>query len=358
MQKISILGVVLLMSTMLAGCGISGETSTTGSGGVYKSKDAGQTFEASYKISEEKNLSSMAILDLVISPNNSDIIYAGTANNGIYRSSNGGLTWAESESDFTYVRKIALDATNENIIYITADLNGERALFKTVDGGVVWKKLLSQRSKENPIALDIIVDHKNTSILYATDSTGGVYKSTDAGDEWKAIYWADTPVQTLLMDVYNSNLIYLVTVDSQIYVSTNGGESFRESGTEEDIYNRYDVYSVETSKTETGVLYVLSVTGLQVSRDGGETYNSISTLLKPDSVMANQVISDPVDDKTLYLIAGKIIYKTTSGGETWQSIPLKINWPVKVFEIDYSNSSNIYMGLFKGVKQKSSLFPF
>lgn len=355
MKKISLFVIALFVIVVLAGCSEKNKNTTMGNGGVHKSSDAGETFHLSSTVSPEKNLSNASILDLAISPVNSQIVYAATAAHGIYKSSNGGQSWAESKSDFTYVRKIALDPVDANTIYIVADQEGERALFKTTDGGINWNKLLSQRTSQAPISLDIIIDPKNTATLYATDSTGGVFKSTTAGKEWTSIYWSQDPVKKIVMDTQNNQKIYLLTTISEIYVSSDGGASFKLSEPEDGFD---EIYSITASETTPNVFYVLSRNGLQVSKDGGETYKAIKTLLPPDNTIAHQVVTDPINSNTLYLVSGKIVYKTTNNGATWTSMPLKIKWPVKSFVIDHKDSSNIYMGLAQPPKQKSNLFPF
>lgn len=355
MQKISLFIIALLAVVILAGCGSKNKETALGNGGVYKSSDAGETFHLSSTISLEKNLSGASILDLAISPVNSKVIYAATAAHGIYRSSDGGQNWAESKSDFTYVRKIALDPTDKNVLYIVADQDGERALFKTTDGGINWNKLLSQRTSKTPISLDIIIDPRNTAVLYATDSAGGVFKSTNAGKEWASIYWSRDPVKKVVMDATNSQKIYLLTTISEVYISSDGGDSFKRSEPE----NGFDeIYSITTSETEQNIFYVLSRNGLHVSKDGGVTYEVVKTLLPPDNTVAHQVVTDSISSDTLYLVAGKIVYKTTNSGATWTSMPLKIQWPVKSFVIDHNNANNIYMGLAQPPKKKSNLFPF
>jgi photosystem II stability/assembly factor-like uncharacterized protein len=355
MKKVYFLGAILFATVLFAGCGNKDKETTMGNGGVHKSSDAGETFHLSSTVSPEKNLSNASILDLAISPVNSNIVYAATAAHGIYRSSDGGQNWSESKSDFTYVRKIALDPRDENILYIVADQEGERALFKTVDGGVNWNRLLSQRTSQTPISLDIVIDPRNTAVLYATDSVGGVFKSTDAGKEWASIYWSEDPVKKVVMDAKDSQKLYLLTTISEIYVSNDGGTSFKLSEPE---YSFDEIYSITASETEQNVFYVLSRDGLQVTRDGGETYEAIKTLLPPENTLAHKVVTDPIDSKILFLVAGKIVYKTTNNGATWTSMPIKIKWPVKSFVIDHNNASNIYMGLAQPPKKKSNLFPF
>lgn len=360
MRKSSVIMFLIVFTLVLAGCGngtSKDKQVKIGDGGVYKSSDAGETFFPINKISEEKNLSNSSILDIVIDSNDSKIIYVGTDNQGIYRSENGGQTWAESKSDFTYVRRIELDPTNKNVIYIIAESKGEMALFKTIDGGINWQRLLLPRDKTQPIVLDVLVDQKNPQVVYASDTTGGIYKSTNGGTEWKAIYWGQFPTVGIVMDSQNNNRLYFVTNNQQIYITGDGGEnglkSFKVAET------GGPIYSLAVSKFEKDVVYVLFEGGLYVSRDGGEKFDLVPTLLKPENTVANVIVADPVDKNILYIIAGKVIYKTNNAGKTWRAIPLgKVKWPVSQFEISKDNNSIIYLGTRKPVKSNGGGIPF
>ncbi len=354
--KFGLIFFLLVSVTVFGGCStkkekFSGKKNVKiGDGGVYKSNDGGETWQRINKISQEKDLSNSSILDLAISPTNPAVIYAGTVDDGILRSGNGGQSWATSKSDFTYVRRILLDPSNENVLYIIARSGQEMAFFKTVDKGVNWKRLLLQRDQSQPIVLDALVDQKNPQIVYASDNTGGIYKSVDGGNEWRAIYWAEFPVTAMVMDSQDSNRIYFATNNEKIYVTGDGGKTFKTIQTDGAIY------SLAVSQLEKGVLYVLYQGGLYVTRDGGETFQLLPTLLKPNNTVANIIKTDPVDKNILYLIAGKVLYKTMNGGQTWRAIPLKnIPWNVSQFEISYSDHNTIFLGTYKS-KRKRGIF--
>ena len=123
-------------------------------------------------------------------------------------------------------------------------------------------------------------------------------------------------------------------------------------------YSVSNIYSVAISPSEKNVFYILSENGLDVTRDGGETFEKIETLLKDGEVVAHKIVVDPNNKNILYLVDGKILYKTYNGGETWAPTPLKISWPVKSFVIDSTNSNNIYMGLAAPPKEPFFLLPF
>jgi photosystem II stability/assembly factor-like uncharacterized protein len=360
MKKSSIIVFLIIFTVILAGCVNKTNKKKQvkmGDGGVYKSSDAGETFFPMNKINEEKNLSNSSILDIVIDPNNSDVIYVGTDNQGIYRSENGGQTWAESKSDFTYVRRIELDPANKNIIYIIAQSKGEMALFKTTDGGINWQRLLLPRDKSQPIVLDVLVDQKNSQIIYASDTTGGIYKSINGGAEWKAIYWGEFPTVGIVMDTQDDNRLYFVTNNQQIYITGDGGEKGSESFRVAETGG--PIYSLAVSKFEKNVVYVLFEGGLYASKNGGEKFELVPSLLKPENTKANVIVTDPVDKNILYIIAGKVIYKTNNSGDTWRAIPLnKMKWPVSQFEISKDNNNIIYLGTRQPIKSSGGGIPF
>lgn len=352
MKKIIIFSFLILFSLSLSGCKNKEEQKMiTGKGGIFKSSDGGETFFGINKIDDKKNLSNESILDIVIDPNDSKVVYVGTKNSGIFRSSNGGQSWAKSKSDFSYVRRIELDPTNENIIYIIAKSNGEMSLFKTTDGGINWKKLLLQQDAHQPIVTDVLVDQKNPQIIYATDSTNGIYKSMDGGEQWQAVYWGNFPTAAILMDSQDDNQLYFATNDEEIYITSDGGKTFKTAQTSGPIY------SLAVSKFNKDEIYILWQGGLSQSIDGGETFKLVPTLLKPNETVANLVVTDPMNNKIVYVVAGKIIYKTENNGETWQEIPLKnISWAVTQFEINPQDNKQIYLGVSKPAKQKGNLF--
>jgi photosystem II stability/assembly factor-like uncharacterized protein len=359
MKKGLIIFLIFLTTTTLVGCGKNNKKHKVrlGNGGVYKSTDGGETFFSINHISEEKTLSTSSILDIVIDPNNSKVIYVGTNDKGIYRSADGGKSWAESKSDFTYVRRIELDPTNPKVIYIIAESKGEMALFKTVDGGINWQRLLLQRDKQQPIVLDVLLDKKNPQIVYASDTTGGIYKSIDGGEKWKAIYWGEFPTVGIVMDSQNNQRLYFVTANQQIYITEDGGEKGKESFKVAETGG--PIYSVAVSKFEEGTVYVLFTGGLYVSRDGGNSFQLIPSLLKPDNTVANMVVADSIDKNVLYIIAGKVIYKTDNGGNTWRAIPLNgVKWPVSQFEVSHDDNQMIYLGTRKPSKSGGSGIPF
>ncbi|MGB7294127.1 MAG: hypothetical protein WBC70_00930 [Candidatus Aminicenantales bacterium] len=183
----------------------------TASGGVWKTVNEGITWEPIFE-----RAASTAIGDVAIAPSNPEIVWVGTgeanifrssqAGCGIYKSTDGGKTWADMGLADTYtIARIVLHPQNPDIVYVAASghewtENAERGVFKTTDGGKNWEKALYISPKTGVI--DLVMDPADSDTLYAATwqrtrlkwndprnfpgySESGIYKTSDAGKTWK-----------------------------------------------------------------------------------------------------------------------------------------------------------------------------
>ncbi len=183
------------------------------SGGIWKTKNEGTTWKPVFE-----NAMSTSIGDLAIDPQNSNIIWAGTgeanifrssqAGAGIYRSKDAGETWEHlGLINTNTISRIIVHPTNSDIVYVAAGghewtKNKDRGLYQTTNGGKSWKKILYVDDETS--ANDLVMDPTNPNILYATtwqrtrkhwndprtekDYTGtSIYKTEDGGKNWNAI---------------------------------------------------------------------------------------------------------------------------------------------------------------------------
>ncbi len=169
----------------------------TANGGVWKTTNGGSSWTP---LTED--LPSQAIGAIAIAPSNPNIVYVGTGEAtpgldnyygmGIYKSTDGGRTWQHLGQDvFTGlgIGKIVVHPSNSNIVYVATSRTGVtgpslpvRGIYRSTDGGRTWKALLGCRDCWG--ASDLVMHPNNPQVLYAAFWAYGIFKSTDGGAHW------------------------------------------------------------------------------------------------------------------------------------------------------------------------------
>src|SRR5689334_5793417 len=178
-------------------------------GGVWKSVDAGRVWEPVFDAQPVASIGALAV-----APSAPDTIYVGSGEstlrdsagygNGVYKSTDAGKSWTHLGLDETqHIGKIAIDPRNPDVVFVAAighlyAPNADRGVFKSVDGGTSWRKVLF---KNNDVgAVDVVIDPTNSRVVYAclwntrrppwytyaptNGPGGGLFKSTDGGTTW------------------------------------------------------------------------------------------------------------------------------------------------------------------------------
>ena len=183
---------------------------TAGSGGVWKTENAGVTWRPIFD-----NQSSYSIGNIALAPSNPSVVWVGTGEDvggrhvgfgdGIYKSTDGGDSWKHMGlKNSEHISTIIIHPDNENIVWVAVQgplwsKGGERGLYKTTDGGENWNKVLGD--DEWVGVTDIVIDPRNPDVLYAATwqrhrtvaaymgggPGSGLHKSTDGGENWKAL---------------------------------------------------------------------------------------------------------------------------------------------------------------------------
>lgn len=181
-----------------------------GPSGVWKSENAGTTWEPVFF--KENTVS---VGDIAIAQSSPNIIWAGTGEatcrnsvtigDGVYKSTDSGKTWTNMGlKDTRHISRILVNRGDPNIVYVAAmghlwGPNQDRGVYKTIDGGKTWNKVLY--INENTGISDLAIDYGNSQVLYAGayehrrlpwiytsgGQGSGLYKSTDGGVTWKKL---------------------------------------------------------------------------------------------------------------------------------------------------------------------------
>src|SRR3954466_11453068 len=180
----------------------------TAHGGVWKTTNGGTTFQPQF---QDQGL--MSIGDVTVSQNNPDLVWVGSgeSNNrqstswgdGVYKSTDGGKTYVNMGLKTSrFINRIVIDPRNNDIVLVAATGSlfgpgGERGIYKTTDAGKNWKQTL--KVDDDTGANDLVMDATDNKILYASTYQrrrtaccmngggpgSGIWKSTAAGETWK-----------------------------------------------------------------------------------------------------------------------------------------------------------------------------
>lgn len=277
-------------------------------GGVWKTEDAGQTWE---NISD--GFFGGSIGAVAVSEWDPNVIYVGTgektlrgnvsSGNGMWKSVDAGKTWKHiGLEDSKHITRIRIDPRNPDLVYAAVlghlyGANPERGVYRSKDGGKTWERSLFVNDKVG--AVDLMLDPVNARILYATtwnvkrtpysfESGGegsGLWKSTDGGNTWQNLSTNEgLPKGTLgiigvtVSPVNHDRVWAIVEANSGgVFRSDNGGEKWVKVNEDRSLRQRAWYYSRIYADTKNeDLVYVLNVR-FWASKDGGKSFESIRT---------------------------------------------------------------------------------
>lgn len=265
-----------------------------GSGAVAYSNDGGASFAApAGGLTGE-------VRTLAPSPSTPTTIYAGTALNGAYRSTDGGTTWTPIDSGVTpqFDNALAVDPNTATTVYLATSAG----LFKSTDGGATWSESDSGMGDGMDVTA-VAVDPVTPSTLYAGTAGSGAFTSTDGGATWAA-------VGNGLTGKYVSSIAVAPVV--------GGGPP---------------VVLATTYDTASGVI--------NRSTDGGATWIAVAK-------GAFALAVDPSNPSTMYAAGESNLLKSADGGATWTTVSTPNaggDTFIKSIAVDPQNSQNVTLGL-------------
>lgn len=346
----------------------------TATGGLWKSANGGVTWTPVF---DKQPVSSIGAI--AINQSNPNIVWVGTGEGavrnsagvgrGVYLTLDGGKTWKllgleKSER----VSKILLDPTDQNVAYVGAmgtawGENPERGVYKTVDGGKTWKKILyvDERTGVADMAMDpsnpgkIIAamwQYRRWPWFFKSGGPGsGLYITVNSGQKWQKLTSKDGLPKGELGRIgvaFSTNkpeIAYaLVEAKKSVLLrSTNGGFNWQVVNNKSRIDGRPFYYSrLWVNPTNENILYMLQ-SQIRISEDGGKTFRSLASFNQSHSDYHAMWIHPKGEMMVVGNDGGVVI--SYDRGQSWRFVT---NLPVGQFyhvSCDMQIPYNVYGGL-------------
>ena len=211
---------------------------TTYSTGLHKSSDCGESW---FESNTGMDISGLMQVEIPPDASDSDTLYALSFDGQLYISTNGAANWSlvsttMHEFDF---RNLVLSAnfSADRTMYASAEgwsseeLGGGPGVFKSIDGGVTWMRMVDGMTDNNVRKVIVSPDPTAKEVIFAL-TYSGIEMSIDGGLNWSTIAFPDADVSDLVLSptFASDQTIFATTISGRIYSSTSGGANWNRIG--------------------------------------------------------------------------------------------------------------------------------
>ncbi|MDP4998355.1 MAG: hypothetical protein NWQ41_05280 [Saprospiraceae bacterium] len=295
-------------------------------------------------------------IDVLVS--NPKLMFVGAASGGVWKSENGGMSWVPVfDAQATQnIGSVKIQQDNPAVVWVGTgegnprnSMNLGEGIFKSLDGGKTWQCMGLENTKT---IHRILVDPTNSNVVYAgamgdpfsPNEHRGLYKSIDGGKSWKKVLYSNesSGIADLIMDPHNPNKIFAALYDhrrtpysfvsggpgSGLFLTLDGGETWKRLGQPEGLptgeWGRVGVAIAPSDPNRVYAKIECSQNALYRSDDGGEHWYKVNdnprfTNNRP--FYFQDIAVDPADPNRLYNIYQPLTI-STDGGRTFVSEPM------------------------------------
>jgi photosystem II stability/assembly factor-like uncharacterized protein len=314
-------------------------------GGVWKTEDGGQTYEPL-----TDNFFGGTVGAVAVAESDPNVIYAGEGeqtlrNNvssgwGVWKSTDAGKTWKHiGLPDSRHISRIRIHPKNPDVVYVAAmgnlwKPNETRGVFRSIDGGQTWKKILY--INETAGAGDLTFDPNNPRILYAAtwnmkrngwrmDSGGPdskLWKSTDGGDTWENLSDKQgmpkgiNGIIGVTVSPVNSSRVWAIIENTEapgVYRSDDAGKTWTRLNQDRALLQRAWYYCRIYADTQNEDKVFIMNVSYGVSKDGGKTFE----LKNAPHGDHHDLWIDPDNNKRMAIADDGGMQVSNDSGENW-----------------------------------------
>ncbi len=321
------------------------------------------------------------IFAYAINPQNQNIMYLGSLDSGVYKTTNGGLTWARAISGMTYykVQCLAISPSNPDVLYAGTDSLGgwtNSGVYKSTDAGANWT-LMSADIYDTKGIQAIVVHPTNPNVVWCgvfnalAASAVGIWKSTNGGLNWTPSSTGvdNKQILSMVINPKNPNVLYagssLVmpgsTGPSKLYRSNDGGANWTAvtTGLPTGTTTGNPVRAMSIHPTDTArvlaVLFVNDTTGgVYLTTNGGQQWNKKWGIPNTTGTLPRSCAISPINVNDFYVgldqstgTGSMGVWRSSNGGTTWSDFSggaLLNSYPIRALVFRTTGNLALYAG--------------
>ena len=287
-------------------------------------------------------------------PGKANLFYMGSTGGGVWKTTDAGNTWTNISDGFFggSVGAVAVSESDHNVMYVgmgektvRGNVSSGDGIWKSENAGKTWKHVGLKNSRHIP-RMRIHPTNSNVVFaavlgdLYKPTKERGVYKSTDGGENWRRVLFADenSGAIDLIIDPNNPRILYATTWDvrrtpyslssggkgSALYKSTDGGENWTNISAHKGLPKGiWGISGVTVSPVNSDIVWALIENdkgGIYKSIDAGKTWKLINSerKLRQRAWYYTRLYADTQDEDILYVLNVRY-HKSTDGGKTYST---------------------------------------
>ncbi|MBI4239846.1 hypothetical protein HY620_02580 [Candidatus Uhrbacteria bacterium] len=341
---LKILGPILVASSLIflgASCTL---INSSRYGAIVKSQNSGESWESKSLMRLDKNRyavlgNGVNITSITFDPRNSQVLFAGTQEHGLFATDNGGDSWTQ-----LLPRQVIVDVVPDSNVRCLLYVATPARIFKTSDCATTWQVIYNET--RNGVAItSIAADQLTPTILYLTTSTGDLLKSTDRGETWSVLHRFDRMhLVRILVDPSYPEILYVADTEGNIYRSFTHGLEWNYIADSLRGYYVPLVYRTLFFLSRQDNLFFASESSLFITRNAGTTWERLPLLTQPAETHIFTAAVNPLNDNEIYYGTKNTLYHTIDNGAHWEVKPLPSPRAPSEIRIDPNNPRNVYMG--------------
>ncbi len=314
-------------------------------------------------------------------PGDPNLLYVGTASGGIWKTTNGGMTFSSlfDQQEVASIGDLGVAPNNPDVVYagtgesnVRNSVSVGRGVYRSTDGGANWSFLGLENTRH--ISRVLVSSHDQDTVfvgalgsIFAPSESRGVFRSTDGGQNWDKTLYIDEyhGVSDMDIDPANPNILFAGmwrferkpwthrsgSEEGGVFKSIDGGQTWKKI--EQGLPKLIGRIGVKIAPSNPNVVYVIAESDegtLFRSDDRGETFTKVTDQVSIVSrgLYYTDMRVDPADENRLYSVSS-LLQRSIDGGKTWARIAPSIHIDFHSMWIDPTNAQRMWVGQDGGV---------